>query len=192
MEIDIFKHIIEISSGFVGAGVYKLFNGDTELQDFNKNLFQYFIFAAAAWILSQLIIWGLAFCKVVPNSTVQTALILLCAALLGAAWALFLKDAAIKVANIINKVFNKNPIGLNTHMIEKITLDNKPHYFTVIKGGQKISGGYLTNIITRDNAITLEPEDDTAKREIIEQDINLKQSLIYLDKDIYLNEYFLK
>lgn len=191
MEIDIFKHIIEISSGFVGAGVYKLFNGDTELQDFNKNLFQYFIFAAAAWILSQLIIWGLAFCKVVPNSTVQTALILLCAALLGAAWALFLKDAAIKVANIINKVFNKNPIGLNTHMIEKITLDNKPHYFTVIKGGQKISGGYLTNIITRDNAITLEPEDDTAKRKTIEQEINIKQRLIYLDKDIYLTEYFI-
>lgn len=51
MEIDIFKHIIEISSGFIGVGVYKLFNGDTELQDFNKNLFQYFIFAAAAWVL---------------------------------------------------------------------------------------------------------------------------------------------
>lgn len=191
MEIDIFKHIIEISSGFVGAGVYKLFNGDTELQDFNKNLFQYFIFAAAAWILSQLIIWGLAFCKVVSNSTVQTALILLCAAFLGAAWALFLKDAAIKVANIINKVFNKNPIGLNTHMIEKITLDNQPHYFTVHKGGHRIGGGYLTNIITRDNAITLEPEDDAATREIIERDTNIKQSLIYLDKDIYLTEYFI-
>ena len=191
MEIDIFKHIIEISSGFVGAGVYKLFNGDTELQDFNKNLFQYFIFAAAAWILSQLIIWGLTFCKVVPNSTAQTFIILLCAAFLGAAWALFLKGAAIKTANIFNKLFNKNEIGLNTHMIEKITLDNQPHYFTVYKGGHRIGGGYLTNIITRDNAITLEPEDDAAKREMIEQEINIKQSLIYLDKDIYLTEYFI-
>ena len=191
MEIDIFKHIIEISSGFVGAGVYKLFNGDTELQDFNKNLFQYFIFAAAAWIMAQLIILVLAAFGNVPGSTAQTFIILVCAVFLGAAWALFLKGAAIKTANIFNKLFNKNEIGLNTHMIEKITLDNQPHYFTVIKGGQKISGGYLTNIITRDNAITLEPEDDPAKRKTIEQEVNIKQSLIYLDKDIYLTEYFI-
>lgn len=191
MQIDIFKHIIEISSGFIGVGVYKLFNGDTELQDFNKNMFQYFIFAASAWILAQLIIMILAFCGVVPSSTAQTALILLCAVFLGAAWALFLKGAVIKTANVFNKIFNKNEIGLNTHMIEKITLDNKPHYFTVHKGGQKIGGGYLTNIITRDNAITLEPEDDIAKRKIIEQEINIKQSLIYLDKDIYLKEYYI-
>ena len=76
-------------------------------------------------------------------------------------------------------------------MIEKITLDNKPHYFTVHKGGQRIGGGYLTNIITRDNAITLEPEDDALMRELIEQDTNIKQSLIYLDKDIYLKEYYI-
>ena len=191
MEIDIFKHIIEISSGFVGAGVYKLFNGDTELQDFNKNLFQYFIFAAAAWIMAQLIMLVLAFFGKVPGSTAQTFIILVCAAFLGAAWALFLKGAAIKIANIFNKLFNKNEIGLNTHMIEKVALDNQPHYFTVHKGGQRIGGGYLTNIITRDNAITLEPEDDAATREIIERDTNIKQSLIYLDKDIYLTEYFI-
>lgn len=191
MKIDIFMHIIEISSGFIGVAAYKLFNGDTEIQDFNKNVFQYFIFAAAAWLMAQCILLLLAFISIVPNDTAQTILILTCAAFLGASWALFLKNAVIKSVNALNKLFSKNEIGLNTHMIEKLTLDNKPHYFIIMKGDQKICSGYLTNIITRDNAITLEPEEDAEKRQQIEREENLKQTLVYFDKDIYLKEYFI-
>ena len=110
MELNLLQNIAQAAPGFVGVAACKLMNGNPQKEKLNNEVLAYFLFGGTAWLLVASLdnicsLQGLAL-----SESTRIACTIICAALLGILWPVWLRDKAVALANIINCYFGKNPI----------------------------------------------------------------------------------
>lgn len=187
MELNLLQNIAQAAPGFIGVAACKLMNGNTQKEKLNNEVLAYFLFGGTAWLLVASLdnicsLQGLSL-----SESTRIACTIICAALLGILWPVWLRDKAVALANIINFYFGKNPIFVEETILEKLGCDNKPHYYEAYKAGTLVASGWGEHFIRNEKSFSLRQIEgyDT-------EDLQEVRYIIWQDKDMILKEYTLK
>ena len=155
MELNLLQNIAQAAPGFVGVAACKLMNGNPQKEKLNNEVLAYFLFGGTAWLLVASLdnicsLQGLAL-----SESTRIACTIICAALLGILWPVWLRDKAVALANIINCYFGKNPIFVEETILEKLGCDNKPHYYEAYKSGTLVASGWGEHFIRSEKSFSL-------------------------------------
>lgn len=184
MELNIYQHLAQVAPGFVGVATSKLMCGDIQKEKLDNSVLKYFLYTGVSYISSELV-QGLVYYLDITFS--QNAVIILnifIAALIGALWHLCLKDFVVKYANKINKLFGKNEIFLSDTLLEKLSRDNKPHYWAIYKDEKLLGSGWLEHVIANEKSLSVKKFGDYDIEKMKEE-----RTIVYLDKNYYIKEY---
>lgn len=187
MELNLLQNIAQAAPGFIGVAACKLMNGNPQKEKLNNEVLAYFLFGGTAWLLVASLdnicsLQGLAL-----SESTRIACTIICAALLGILWPVWLRDKAVALANIINFYFGKNPIFVEETILEKLGCDNKPHYYEAYKAGTLVASGWGEHFIRNEKSFSLRQIEGYGM-----EDLQEVRYIIWQDKDMILKEYTLK
>lgn len=187
MELNLFQNLAQAAPGFIGVAACKLMNGNVQKEKLNNEVLGYFLYAGTAWLMATAFSYLAQCLGITLNENMRIACAIVCAAMLGVLWPVWISDKAVFVANIINRHFDKNPIFMEETILEKLGCDNKPHYYEAYKGGNLVAAGWGEHFIKNEKSFSLLHVDGYEKKDLQEC-----RSIIWQDKDMILKEYMLK
>lgn len=184
MELNLLQNIAQAAPGFIGVAACKLMNGNTQKEKLNNEVLAYFLFGGTAWLLVFIFdnVCGSTF-----RESTRIACAIICAALLGILWPVWLRDKAVALANIINCYFGKNPIFVEETILEKLGCDNKPHYFEIYKAGNLIASGWGEHFLNNEKSFSLRSIEGYTM-----EDLQEFRAIVWRGEDMVLKEYILK
>lgn len=187
MELNLFQNIAQAAPGFVGVAACKLMNGSARKEKINNEVLAYFLFTAAAWLAAYLLEKICLLRGVQLSEPMRIACAIICAEALGTLWPVYLSDKAVMLANIINRCFNKNPVFIETTILEKIGCDNRPHYYEVYKAGSLIASGWGEYFLKDEKSFSLRHIEGYSM-----EDLQETRNIVWRGEDMVLKEYSLK
>ena len=130
--------ITGLAPGFIGIAVQKLLRGDVTEEPLQRGILKYFLYAASALLLTDMIavLRGVAgpVGKILAGTSLSyfdCTLPMLSACIIAIFWHAAGSRIAIWGANKINKLAGRNPIFLDQCMMETMLSDNKPHFLEI-------------------------------------------------------------
>lgn len=184
MNVDLFKHIAEIAPGFIAVAVHNFYAGD--LHD-KQNKFvefeRYFVYSGTVWIMTEILIKYHYI-----NDTAKLMYSLGTAVILGLIWPAIIKDVLFKALNCYRRGVGINEVVDEKNLLAMVTNDGKPHYLLVYKHNNLIAEGWYDYIMDSENSLSLR-YDEEWKRYFVDNPHG-ERTLIYMDKDVYIREYF--
>lgn len=202
--------ITALAPGIIGIAVQKLLRGDVTEEPFQKGILKYFLYAASALFLTDMIaaVKGVngPVGKILSGAQLSYfdfTLPMLSACVIAIIWHVIGSRFAIWAANQINKLAGRNPIFLDQCMLETMLSDNQPHFLEIQFADGRIEKGFVSKAITHEKTIMLEPDPDWTndtgyERHIIRKMINLEMGIVITEyeyrfkcenADIQINDF---
>lgn len=184
MELDLIQNIAQIAPGFIGVAVNKLMTGDPRLENFNDNIFKFFLYAGASWLLATISTFALGQIQCRVSQTGFITISMMSATLLGVLWPTIIRSKALNLANCINLALGQNEVFLDEKIMEHVSHDNKPHYYEVYRNGQMIASGWAEHISNTERAMSLIKVDGFNVDEMKEI-----RNIVWQESDMVIKEY---
>ena len=184
MELDLIQNIAQIAPGFIGVAVNKLMTGDPRVENFNDNVFKFFLYAGASWFLATISAFALGQIQCYVSQTGFITISMMSAALLGILWPAIIRSKALGLANCLNLALGQNEVFLDEKIMEHVSHDNKPHYYEVYRNGQMIASGWAEHISNTERAMSLIKVDGFNVDEMKEI-----RNIVWQESDMVIKEY---
>lgn len=184
MELDLIQNIAQIAPGFIGVAVNKLMTGDPRVENFNDNIFKFFLYAGASWLLATISAFALGQIQYRVSQTGFITISMMSATLLGVLWPTIIRSKALSLANCINLALGQNEVFLDEKIMEHVSHDNKPHYYEVYRNSQMIASGWAEHISNTERAMSLIKVDGFNVDEMKEI-----RNIVWQESDMVIKEY---
>lgn len=176
------------SPGFIGIATTKLLDGDTTPEPLNQGVLKYFLYAATSLIFTDLVTPCKIFHKLIakqPLSYMDYITPMLMAIVLSILWISVGKKLAIAFANLINEMWGRNKIFLDSSMLEAFISDNQPHFLEITFPDGRTINGYIDQTMVHEKSIILKPDTEWSEN----RKTYIIRTLVYLDSKIVIKEY---
>ena len=181
---NVLQQLVLLAPGFFGVAGAKLATGKLDNENLNGGVFKYFIYTSTAWLFTLAVdVLGERYSFTIEEST-HTIIPLAFACVLGFLWPICLCDIALSIANAIRRFFGKIPIFPDGTIFEKLSCENRPHYYEVYRNNTLVASGWAEYLCYTENSFSLIKVDgyDIA-------DMKEVRNVLWVGSDMVIKEY---
>lgn len=182
MQLELFNCLVELAPGFVAVATHNFFTGG--LHD-KQNKFieyeRYFVYSGVSWLITEAL-------TLLDLNIPRTTILLMVAALLGLLWPLCLKKRLFRLVNLCSRAKGKCELVDENSMLSMVTNDNKPHYLLIYENNNLVAEGWLSYTLDNESSLSLETDEEAKKH--FAHVRHGEHVLYYLDKNVYIKEYY--